>query len=62
MKNMFYQQKSQARRQILQQLMEFTDYIRENDKIIWKEINYHLDSQNFVYRNVEAILIVIVAA
>jgi hypothetical protein len=41
--------------------MEFTGYIRRNDEIIRKEINYHLDSQNCAYRNVEAILIVIVA-
>jgi hypothetical protein len=58
---MVYQENSQARKQLLQQLIEFTDYISENDKIIRKEINYHLDSQNCAYRNVDAILIIIVA-
>jgi hypothetical protein len=41
--------------------MDYTDCIRENDKIIRKEVNYHLDSQNCAYRNLEAILIVMVA-
>jgi hypothetical protein len=42
--------------------MEFTDYIRGNNRIKRKEINDYLDSQNCAYRNMEAILIVIVAS
>jgi hypothetical protein len=52
--------KAAGKKELLQQVMEISDCIRGNYKIIRNDINCLLESQNCTYRNMEAILIVFV--
>jgi hypothetical protein len=56
MKDMVYPQKLQTREKLLQQIIESTNCIRGNCKIISKETNSFWDKQNCAYRMAEVIL------
>jgi hypothetical protein len=56
MKDIYFQQKLQAREEIMQCILKSTDYIRGQDKIFKGATDSLQDAQNCVHRMVEVIL------